>query len=1048
MSASVQTVSATVAVHSLNTPISFTSSALPSFSTPSYHEPRAHRSVLRNAVDPASRPRSLTMGDRAPPGDLEMAEDIEQASDAAARRPSWIKRLSIVSTSHASSRNSSPGPISPSVSCSNGSMAFSHDGSTAPMVGTRPPSRGSSLPPNKLVKRSSSVHIAQDGSFPGSGSRLPSLRRPATSHQRATLLEMATEDSADPLPAMIPSKLHNDLSYAQFFTAKVSKEKTLSKRRTSVAHGRTFKRIVPNSHLMHKPTLVLARSVAASSEVDDMSSDDGDSDFFLSRPDTPVSITAVDAESDVGEDDDATRSRRSFSLSDLLAPGIKSKKQRASRQPSAKLVRKSSQKVDSVSLAGQDTNQGDTVHGELIATSANRDPVDPAPVARDICSQGGLARAEAPGMHVEAQGDSKYDNTLPPSQTSAVATPCLASMPESKSTKPLTPTSVQPMRPSRHSVTPSEQASTLVGSDNEIRCTGEESDADLETVFDSLRTGATRSTSGARGPRIETIFDESPPSKVKVTALRDLLPKGTFRDYADVCVSGQQTISEEEESITTPVRTIVPERSTDGSPSMIRSHGAPTFPSLVSSAKPGPPKPLSLGTLEWDSRIEDDDSSKWSLEDEVDSASWAESPSFPPAHYALAPIAVQRHRSQPLYTGFGPKPSQQQLAFETPDRDARSTIFDWSEQQLADRSSGARTPPRPRTVHGKKDADRRGSRSVGRRVPSYLHARSQSVPVVPDAGKRGTVVTNKFGTWGVGSKGVSEDWDDDFDFSEIHEEPTSEDKQTSHRVDSGTAMVVPKSIQEQQTNVLANIGLLREWGLLIEELKEHRARGAALGLLQGPTAAMWDEVEAMIDLAEANYDEGISPSSRPASPDFDDDAFGDVSGPNLEHSQERRVSGGQATKALGKHDRSTTNRVSILPSTSDVFGPTLPVSSAPMTGPAKATPDSTTNVTRPRKDSEAKARSVIEALQRRKSVHEPMPEPATTPTSKKVPFDTATLRRIVPYVNTLTRQVKDTLREADGLQLSPSTSPEEPPFSRMFHTDNDLAARMEVVAIK
>jgi hypothetical protein len=341
-----------------------------------------------------------------------------------------------------------------------------------------------------------------------------------------------------------------------------------------------------------------------------------------------------------------------------------------------------------------------------------------------------------------------------------------------------------------------------------------------------------------------------------------------------------------------------------------------------------------------------------------------------------------------------------------------------------------------------------------------LHARSQSVPVVPEgAGKRSTVVTNKFGTWGVGSKGVTEDWNDDFDFSEINEESTIEDAKESHRVDSGTAMVVPKTIQEQQTNVLANIGLLREWGLLIEELKEQRIRAINLGLLQGPNAGMWEEVDAMIDLADQEAEnDGLARLSTPSTPGFDEGAFDDVSDPFSNHvANYRRTSGGFANDELAKRNsQSNSNqqqpdksrRKSILPSHHDVFTPqSSPIPAKSAYGTPGSVSDPKVIVTRPRKDSEAKAQSIIEALQNRRSIHESTMQLKPTPPSKKVPFDTATLRRIVPYVSTLTRKVKDALREAEGLYSSPSTSPKDPQFSKMFHASNDMAAQMKVMTI-
>jgi hypothetical protein len=323
------------------------------------------------------------------------------------------------------------------------------------------------------------------------------------------------------------------------------------------------------------------------------------------------------------------------------------------------------------------------------------------------------------------------------------------------------------------------------------------------------------------------------------------------------------------------------------------------------------------------------------------------------------------------------------------------------------------------------------------------------VPVVPDAaGKRSTVVTNKFGTWGVGSKGVTEDWNDDFDFSEINEEAAAEDARESHRVDSGTAMIVPKTIQEQQTNVLANIGLLREWGLLIEELKEQRVRAVALGLLDGPNAGIWEEVDAMVSLAdqEAEHD-GFARLSTPSTPGLDDDAFGDVSESSPNHADyinHRNLGKQENTSQHQPQPCGRPRRKSILPPNHDIFAPQP--SSCISSQPSRGSPSTT--VTRPRKDSEAKARSVIEALQKRRSLHESAGEIDPPAPTKKVPFDTATLRRIVPYVSTLTRKVKDALREAEGLYSSPSTSlRRESPFSNMFHADNDLAAQVKAMAV-
>jgi hypothetical protein len=49
----------------------------------------------------------------------------------------------------------------------------------------------------------------------------------------------------------------------------------------------------------------------------------------------------------------------------------------------------------------------------------------------------------------------------------------------------------------------------------------------------------------------------------------------------------------------------------------------------------------------------------------------------------------------------------------------------------------------------------------------------------------------------------------------------------------------------------------------------------------------------------------------------------------------------------------------------------------------------------------------------------------------------------------LTRKVKDAIRDAEGLYSSPNISPrhEEPPFSKMFQPEADLAAQMQRMTV-
>lgn len=497
--------------------------------------------------------------------------------------------------------------------------------------------------------------------------------------------------------------------------------------------------------------------------------------------------------------------------------------------------------------------------------------------------------------------------------------------------------------------------------------------------------------------------------------LKDYLQQGTLDGMEDARKSRHSTIEEEESVTSTPVRPIRTAMHTLSPP--INANNS--FPEVaLKSSPPEMPTSLHFANLtlsDRTSKMDDDQESSWSFgDDENDTGN-------------QLPVRNPFHQFGNTVDRLSPFPRSQTSSSLTTtpqrnggDKDARSSIFDWSEQQPFEKSPANRSPPRPKTVHGKKDAENRGSRSVGRRAPSGIHARSQSVPSAPEAdGKRSQVVTNKFGTWGVGSKGVTEDWNEDFDFDEGLPAVPVVGAGDEKRIDSG-AMFVPKSIQEQQTNVLANITLLRDWGLLIEELKELRIRAASLDLLKGKYEPVWNTVDAMIDLADQESDEtSLAPRSPPSSPTFDVDPFDEPFAP--------------LPKAR-----------SPLPATVPEEGPAWDKQPHLLTPAENDPPRPTASPTRPRKDSEAVAKSVIEALQQKRNISDPTHGGRSSPT-KKVPFDTATLRRIVPYVQELRDKVKRALREAEGLYNSPDMGNslliqeqeeeqerDEPPFSRIF----------------
>ena len=638
------------------------------------------------------------------------ANEPDILSRVSSRRASWVKRLSSISISQQPRGETSPAQLSPAVSCSNGSVTLSHDGS---MVGRQTPPR---IPPNKLVKRSSSIQTPRDMyTAHGTGSVRPSFRRPATSHQRSATLHNyhsmlpVTRDSTSlavkPSSASTDSEAEYQAEYLQFFTATSLRARRLSKR--FQAKPAKYKRVFPDEK--HRPTLVLARAVTTGAEeLEESASEAGESVFYVSRPGTPLSYTAAvavpkpgaphssennyvrpsTAASSIRISEDASRRRRSFSLADLLPSEYSAKKQRLAK-PGMKPTRGSSQRVSSEPVIPTMGKRSNT-HVDL---PARRILTDPAPPKHDLFVAAGIAESNSSRYGARGGSSTPPLSALPPPRR-AMTVPVQRSgpMPQLEAIASAAPTAnhVPPsplvlaqagVRVSRHSMAPSEQASTLVGSsDNEVRAVGSaDEDADdlrSETLYDSLRTGATRSVSGgARGPRIETIFDESPPAKLKVTALRDLLPSGTFGDDPANDNSDGHSIAEDHESFTTPVRnTVRPEHRLQEAVSFSRQSSTAVFPTLTPSSPPSMPKPLSLGTLEWDSTVGDDDrSSRWSFDEHEGEDPWVD---FPSANHLATPITLRRSNPRLLSSAPNTKPSTPQL--DQVDRDARSSIFDWS----------------------------------------------------------------------------------------------------------------------------------------------------------------------------------------------------------------------------------------------------------------------------------------------------------------------------------------------------------------------------------
>ncbi|KAK3700994.1 hypothetical protein LTR37_015700 [Vermiconidia calcicola] len=952
-------------------------------------------------------------------------ERIDDPGTPSVRPHSWLRRFSSnVSASRELTNTPASRPGSSVILQSNGSVAYSQAGSTTPIFSsTTPPS----LPPNKLVKRASSVRSVNSSPLVPSGSRLPLpvFRRPATSHQRSATLQQrySSSDQSDRMsiddrdPQTRPTQLR------QYFTTRVASDQAAFVRRHSTGIPNPIKRVYPDRK--YTPILVNANASIKPAEIDvDDGLDTEENSMEVTKLTMSPSFASSPLPLQTTQLEESQPPRRSFSISDLLSTGPQPLWRRPSQNkgktPGSKLVRRGRPRVASAPQAAMGSSLSRRSGTEPERPAKRRDLTDPGIAQRSIYSSASsklqIASEATHEIHLNLQAtppqSSEADENGSPFEETASRVQTLSPLEQRRLPSATVYSSIA--RPVRVSAAQSEITST-VGSESEYRSVGDAStDYQSDTVYDSYPTRTTRSSSGRRGPHIEKIFDESPPtfSSGRSTRLKDLLHDGTFpNEEGGTRYRHHSTIEEEGSIDSTPVRSLH-EKSLTSTPStrlgMQHSFG---------SSPPGMPS------------MPDPDDLDWDAPDTEMAESGLEVPSLPTGNHAIK-------KSLPLRFGPAIQHSTSGSAEVTPSRPNgavgdRANLFEWSEAQP---SPGANaSPPRPRTVHGKKDQESRGSRPAGRRGPSGMHARSHSVPVVPDADGKRHAVANKFGTWGVGSKAVTEDWNDDFDFEELPTPIAEQVLLEEKRIDSGHEMFVPKSIREQQENVVANISLLREWGLLIEELKDLRIRAVALDMLNGPYAHDWQEVDAMIELADQETAEATLEPRRspPSSPGFDESAFEEPL-PNIADT--------------AKSQRPSIELWDPVAGEIDTFA-----GASAHNGPS--TPQHII-ITRPRKDSEAVARSVIAAIQSKRTVSEPAALHPIPP-SKKVPFDTATLRHIVPYVKDLKRKVKDALRETEGLYSSPrrrkspalldhEEAQNEPAFRSIFNgpqPENALARR-------
>lgn len=997
-------------------------------------------SDTRPAEEPEETVRSMTPEPHASASQPSESPAFEFKGNSTVK-PSWLRRKSTLSMYKDESPVSTPPPGSPSISFSNGS--------TAPILPSNTDYNSATLPRNKLVKRSTSHRALQ-----GSNGMHSSLRRPATSHQRsATLQQHFFEDETTSTPHTFASPPPlNDLREDQqvnhhsppptwhpFFkpqSVRIVKDGSSKKRRAAGVVNRveTLKTVVPD--LSELPTLMLAASITPRPSDDAV--DERAMHVSTSKsPSSPagfnrtIPLSVGELRTEIYADPEPTP-RRSFTFSGMFP----SPSPATWKIPRAGSVRKGQgpqghqngrrvvsaphnimSRQDSLYLPGDGpsniirSRQPDE-DGSFAPAGSKRPAAD-----RDIPSSPLPPLNRLSAFEIDLPGTAPNYPSSPPPGQSPVSPPTSSTPPHSASS-PLGPLAFNTMRNKSHrpSGAPSDHASTLLGSENSRYLSGDEDDVDgrSETVYDSTRTGATGSShSGVRRPPLDTVFDKPPQPEIsrdKLVALQDLIGHDSFSEMPIPTAD----ILEEEESVSTPVRATAPCKEVVRPASVHRLSSRSPSPDLGSSP-PNFLRETNLTGMAGTDLLETPNDDIWSFADDKTTHGVMVNGTN---HIGEAEQSADEliASSPPLpITSFSHSPAGPEAA-------SRSHLFEWSEQPSSDKESFPGSSPRPKTVHGKNGKELRGSRLSGRRAPNTLHLRSQSVPVPSDGGShRGNNNTSKLESWVLGHKGVSEDWDGDFEFEEPSPRPSKHSPVTDDFTKPGnpTGMLVPRSIMERQASVHGQFGQVKELTLLVEELKRLQHQAGIQGIMHGQSAELWKEAEGIINLATVDDEEQdfLSPRS-PRSPSFDFDEFDEDSPAGRSR---RRKSGISST--IG--DRSS-------------GAETVSASETPLQTPSRSSPDKPTMETptpssRPRKESAAKAKSVLENIHQQRSHYDlAMLEQSS---QKKLPFDTTSLRDLVTRAGVVTRLLKEIVRQAENSPPTPDirpSTPPDPPFSQIF----------------
>ncbi|ETS74295.1 hypothetical protein PFICI_14161 [Pestalotiopsis fici W106-1] len=1026
---------------------------------------------FENTTNPTRMPRRMSQTQITSPkasnwrytsakqGDVNVVPTAEDVRNSSSSNGSWMRRLSIRPISQHESLQSSIGPDSQSM--------FSH-GSAAPILSpnsiTAP-----QLPPNKLVKRSSTANGTNPGLLDrrSARSQMPTLRRPATSHQRSATLHQLTVEAVQPaskLPSEQPQqtrpraktlavpKLDSGVEistseeprWKSFFHSRITRPTIKSSTKKSDASAKLgAKRLCVEQTGYERAYLITPRAVMT----------------------MPVDDEAYDGSLEADTSANAQESPQGSNKTDSPLSGT------PSRTPKRSLSIQLGSSSNWMPRNGSIRRRKRGAKTEATVTD-QRHTSDPVPVTSNAAPDEtgtGVVNLSSTSSKVETdltaifQPPHSRKNTpspLPPlSRLSSfhVDLNRLGSSNGHAKSDDLANASLAPTNNARVNSNASHARTSTVGSSEYHRgfMSGEDDDT-TDTPFDSFRTSISARRKTLDSP-VESMFDESPPSTSGISKQPKRL---SIQEILGPSFDGGNKIMEEDEGLPTPVRRAYGE--TEAAYRLANFHDDEESQ-----------YPVGQSSLSWANR----DLGRLSLDDD-DDLDWTKDDHDGVYNHLSPPSSMNSRRGSPhprtaltLNNGNSAQDSYDESPYERP----RSNIWDWQEPVSLDKYEGVGL--RPKTVHGKQELDMRGGRTASRRGPVPVHIRSQSVPVVPEP--IDSSISTKFRTWG---KNVSEEWDEDFEFDEALTPGLETDKKAANRL---SVIRVPSTIQANQPTVKAHSGQIRELSLLVNDLKRLCRLGRDMNMMSGSSLELWHDAEGIIALCDDGP--GNDPSgASPQTPDSDlSDLDSGLSDLDLDLSDERFVDEGfdgsvlDLAEGLGKvtgqmktavvKERPQNRRRSVFSPEDDIFGGWLQTdNNAPSEHPI--TPYGEPVRTRPKP---VTFDSLVESMHLWKkqpteiddeagTVNGDVDEQVKQKTKKAANskdkqgekkthyFDTTSLRDLVKRAGELRDSLSDLVRKEDHITSSPIRTPRRdkvrnedgsPAFTRVFEEPSSTPSR-------